>query len=113
MDDCLFCKIIAKEVGARIEFEDQELLAFHDIRPKAPVHLLIVPKKHLASLSAATAEDEGLLGRMMLRAALLAKEKGIDQSGYKVSTNIGDDGGQTIHHLHLHVVGGAPVKVTV
>ncbi len=94
-------------------FEDTEMIAFKDIRPKAPVHILIVPKQHFSDLNAATENDTTLLGKMMLRAAAIAKANGIDQSGYKVVSNTGDDGGQIIHHFHLHVVGGEPVKVSV
>lgn len=113
MEDCIFCKIIAKQAQSDIVFEDADMIAFNDIRPKAPVHVLIVPKKHFASLNDATPEDSALLGKMMLRAAVIAKEKGMETSGYKVVTNIGDDGGQLIHHFHLHVVGGETIKVSI
>lgn len=113
MDDCIFCKIITKQAESDTVYEDSDMIAFNDIRPKAPVHMLVVPKKHFTSLNEATDADAALLGKMMLRAAMLAKEKGIHGSGYKVVTNIGDDGGQLIHHFHLHVVGGEPVKVSV
>jgi len=113
MDDCIFCKIIAKQAESQIVFEDDSIFAFNDIRPKAPVHVLVISKKHMTDLNAATADDALLLGNMLLQAASIAKAKGIDQSGYKVVTNIGDDGGQIIHHLHLHVVGGEPVKVAI
>jgi histidine triad (HIT) family protein len=113
MADCIFCKIINKEAEAEILFEDDQLIAFKDIRPKAPVHVLVVPKQHAANLNDYTAADAPLLGTLMLAAARVAKEQGISESGYKVITNSGDDGGQIIHHFHLHVVGGEAVKVVV
>jgi histidine triad (HIT) family protein len=113
MEDCIFCKIIAKQAESQIVFEDAEMIAFKDIRPKAPVHMLVVPKKHFVDLNAATPADTELIGHMLLRAAAIAKDSGIDQSGYKVVTNTGDDGGQIIHHFHLHVVGGEPIKVSI
>lgn len=113
MEDCIFCKIVTKQAQSETVFEDNDMIAFTDIRPKAPVHVLVVPKKHFASLNDATQNDAALLGNMLLRAATIAKEKNIHGSGYKVVTNIGDDGGQLIHHFHLHVVGGEPVKVPV
>lgn len=113
MADCIFCKIINKEAEAEILFEDETLMAFKDIRPKAPVHVLVVPKQHATSLNDYSEADAPLLGKMMLAAARVAKEQGIGEKGYKVITNTGDDGGQIIHHFHLHVVGGEPVKVVV
>jgi histidine triad (HIT) family protein len=113
MEDCIFCKIVTKQAESDIVFEDADMLAFNDIRPKAPVHVLVIPKKHFASLNEASEADAELLGKLMLRAAAIAKEKNIHGSGYKVVTNIGDDGGQLIHHFHLHVVGGEAIKVSV
>lgn len=113
MEDCIFCKILNKEAESDIIYEDDKMVAFKDIRPKAPVHILVVPKKHFNNLNDAEPEDVELLGKMLLQSSTIAKEQGIDGSGYKVITNIGDDGGQIIHHFHLHVVGGEPVKVVV
>lgn len=113
MNDCIFCNIGSKEAEADVVYEDDVMIAFRDIRPKAPVHILITPKKHVADLNGFLVEDDHLLGQLLLRAAAIAKEQGIDQSGYKVITNIGDDGGQIIQHFHLHIVGGEPVKVVV
>lgn len=109
----IFTRIINREAEAEILFEDDEMIAITDVRPKAPVHVLVISKQPIESLAAAEAEHEGLLGRMMLRIAEIAREKGIAESGYKVVTNIGHDGGQTINHLHIHLLGGEPVKFPV
>ncbi|MBI2411340.1 MAG: histidine triad nucleotide-binding protein [Candidatus Kerfeldbacteria bacterium] len=113
MGDCIFCKIIRKEAESELLYEDADMIVIRDIRPKAPVHLLVIPKKHFESLNAATADDALLLGKLMLRAAEQAKVLGIDQSGYKVVNNVGDNGGQIIQHFHLHLVGGEPIRVPV
>lgn len=106
MSDCIFCKIINKEIPSAIVFEDEQVLAFKDINPLAPVHLLIIPKKHMESLNQASPEDEGLLGHILIVALQLAREFGVTDSGYRVVTNIGEDGGQVVKHLHFHVLGG-------
>lgn len=113
MEDCIFCKIIAKQIESTLEHEDDSVVAFRDIRPKAPVHLLVVSKKHIDSLNMASAEDQLLLGHMLLVAQNVAVKNGIAESGYKVVTNIGEHGGQIIHHLHLHVVGGEKIEVSI
>ena len=113
MEDSIFTKIINREASADIVFENDEMIAIHDIRPKAPVHILLISKKPVESLAAFTDADEGLLGRMMLRAAKIAREQGIEQSGYKLITNIGSDGGQIIHHFHIHLLGGKRVEALV
>lgn len=106
MKDCLFCKIAAGEIPAAKVYEDDELLAFKDIAPKAPVHLLIIPKKHLASLAEATAEDAAWLGRIQILARRLAEEQGVAGSGFRVVANSGADSGQEVAHLHYHLLGG-------
>lgn len=106
MSDCLFCRIIKREIPGEIVFEDEQVLAFKDINPVAPVHLLIVPKQHFESLHELGAEDAELAGHILLVAKQLADEFGIAESGYRVVTNIGADGGQIIKHLHFHVLGG-------
>ncbi len=110
MEDSIFTKIINKEAPADIVFENDEMIAIRDIRPKAPVHILLISKKPTKSLADFTAEDEGLLGRMMLRIAQIAREENIAEGGYKVVTNIGNDGGQIIHHFHIHLLGGSRVE---
>lgn len=103
--DCLFCKIVAGSIPVERQYEDGELLAFADINPQAPAHLLVIPKKHIPSLAHAEGEDAPLLGKLMAAAAELARSKGLD-NGYRIVVNTGDDGGQTVHHLHLHLLGG-------
>ncbi|KTD04072.1 purine nucleoside phosphoramidase [Legionella geestiana] len=104
--DCLFCRIARKEIPATVVFEDGEILAFRDIRPQAPVHLLVIPKKHIETLNDAGSEDEALLGRMMLVAKELAGKEGMADNGYRLVMNINKAGGQEVWHIHLHVLGG-------
>lgn len=115
MDNCLFCKIAAKQIPSAAVYEDDDLLAFKDINPAAPVHILIIPKKHIATLSDAGAQDEALLGKMLALAPKIAREQGCDlkkdadgglSGGYKTLINTGPDGGQEVYHLHIHVIGG-------
>lgn len=106
MSDCIFCKIIRKEIPARIVYEDEDILAFDDIRPQAPVHTLLIPKIHLGSLKEAELEQAGLLGKILIRAKEIARLKGIDSSGYRVVVNTGPDSGQEVFHIHFHLLGG-------
>lgn len=108
--DSIFTKIINREVPGDIVYEDDEMIAITDINPKAPVHLLLIPKKPITSLQALTKEDAVLLGSMMTRIPQIATEAGIAESGYKVITNIGEHGGQIVEHLHFHILGGEPLK---
>lgn len=103
--ECLFCKISKREIPSKIVYEDDEVLAFPDINPKAPVHILIVPKKHLVTLDQATMADQALLGSMLLAATKLAKQFNLS-AGYKLAMNVGRCGGQVVNHLHLHLLGG-------
>jgi len=107
--DCLFCKIVAGTIPANRLYEDELCLAFPDINPQAPTHLLIVPKEHIASQSKAVAEHTPLLGHLMATAAELARSVKLDR-GYRVVVNTGDDGGQTVNHLHLHLLGGRSMR---
>jgi len=104
--DCLFCRIVRKEIPAKILFENERVLAFEDIRPKAPVHVLIIPKDHFASLNEAPDGTETLLGEILLRAREIAREKGIGESGYRIVLNTAQDSGQEIFHIHFHILGG-------
>lgn len=106
MTDCLFCKIVAGEIPSTKVYEDEELLAFRDIAPKAPVHILIIPKKHIASLAEVKPEDAPLLAKIQILARLLAEQEGILESGFRLLTNSGRDSGQEVAHLHYHLVGG-------
>jgi histidine triad (HIT) family protein len=103
---CIFCQIIYQEKPAHILYEDELVIAFHDIRPIAPVHVLVVPKLHIESMNFVTLEHENLLGHMFTIARSIAAELGIEQSGYRLMINTGKDGGQSIFHLHLHLIGG-------
>jgi histidine triad (HIT) family protein len=109
MSDCLFCKLGAKEIPARLVYEDAEIFAFEDIHPQSPTHLLISPRKHLVSLNDASAEDAALLGRVLLVAKQLAAERGIS-SGYRIVINNGAGAGQSVDHLHVHVLGGRAMR---
>jgi histidine triad (HIT) family protein len=104
--DCLFCKIVNRELPADIVFEDDELVAFNDISPQAPTHTLIIPKAHIATVNDLTESEIDLPGRLVLRARALADEKGIADSGYRLILNCNADGGQTVYHMHLHLLGG-------
>ena len=104
--DCLFCKIINREIPATIRYEDDEIIAFDDINPQAPVHFRIVPKKHISTLNDIEEEDTELVGKLIRTAALLAKEMGIEQSGYRTLFNCNSDAGQIVYHIHLHMLGG-------
>ena len=109
MAGCLFCRIVAREIPSKIVYEDDRCLAFEDINPQAPVHTLVVPKKHLDGLSQVTVSDSELLGHLLLTATRLAKEKGVIDSGYRVVINTGRIAGQSVFHLHLHLLGGRPM----
>jgi histidine triad (HIT) family protein len=102
----IFSKIIAKEIPANIVYEDDLVLAFKDIDPQAPVHILIIPKKEIATVNDVTEADEMALGRLFTVAAKIAKEQGIDASGYRLLVNVNKDGGQEVFHLHMHLLGG-------
>lgn len=106
MTDCLFCKIVQREIPAVVVYEDAECLAFKDIAPQAPVHLLIIPKKHLVSLAEVTATDLPLIGHLTAVIKKLAEENNLADNGYRVVVNIGADGGQAVGHLHYHLLGG-------
>ena len=106
MDDCLFCRIARGEIPARKAYEDKDVLAFHDINPARPMHVLIIPKRHITSLQTVTGADEPVLGRMLAVANQLANENG-SPDGFRVIINNGRVGGQEVPHLHAHVVGGA------
>lgn len=104
--DCIFCSISSKETEADIVYEDNQLIAFKDINPKAPIHILIVPKEHIASINDLSEENQELVGRMIYQAKLIAKEQKIAESGYKLVFNCGKNAGQLIEHIHLHLLGG-------
>lgn len=103
---CLFCKIAGKEIPSKVVFEDDDLFAFHDINPGAPTHILVIPKLHVAAMTDAAPEHEALFGKLMLAGARAAKIAGIDESGYRLVINTGANAGQSVFHVHLHVLGG-------
>ena len=106
MEDCLFCKIAAGQIPSSKVYEDEEFLAFRDIAPKAPVHILIIPKKHLADLASCTEEDLTMLGKLNFLANKIAEAEGILNSGFRLLTNCRADSGQEVAHLHYHLIGG-------
>jgi histidine triad (HIT) family protein len=108
--DNTFAKIIRKEIPATVVFEDDRALAFRDIGPKAPVHILIVPKKDIARVSEAQSEDEPILGHLLTVAAQIARQEGIDDTGYRLVINKGRDAGESVAHLHVHLLGGRPLQ---
>lgn len=105
MNDCLFCKIIAGDIPSTKVYEDENVFAFRDINPQAPVHILVVPKQHIACAADITAENSEVVARVFESIAKIAKAEGLD-SGYRVINNCGEDGGQTVMHLHFHLIGG-------
>lgn len=110
MKDCLFCKILRREVPSRIVFEDDSVVAFEDVNPQAPTHLLLIPRKHIAGLDQAAAEDEALLGHLQRVAAQLAVQRKVHNSGYRTVLNVGAGAGQSVFHLHLHLLGGRALR---
>ena len=106
MDDCLFCKIIAGDIPADRVFENERILAFRDLNPQAPTHILIIPKLHIPTLNDLQPEHSELTGELILTASELAKKEGIAEAGYRTGFNCNDAGGQTVYHIHLHLLGG-------
>jgi len=106
MPECLFCRIINREIPGAIVYEDERVLAFSDINPLAPTHVLIVPKRHITSLNDLSVEDDQLVGELVRRAAAIAKERGIAAGGFRTVFNTNPDAGQTVFHIHLHLLGG-------
>jgi histidine triad (HIT) family protein len=106
---CLFCRIVAGEIPARKVFEDDDVVAFDDINPQAPMHVLVVPRAHVATLNDLDASHDALTGRMLRRAAAIAGERGFAERGYRTVFNCNAEAGQTVFHLHLHVLGGRPM----
>ncbi len=106
MDDCIFCRITERKIPAKIVYEDAAAVAIEDLHPQAPTHLLVMPRKHIASLTDVSPEDEILVGRLFAIAAQLARKRGLDSNGYRTVVNNGPWGGQTVFHLHVHLMGG-------
>jgi histidine triad (HIT) family protein len=106
MTDCVFCKIVAGEIPAKVVFEDEAVLAFEDLNPQAPVHVLLIPKKHIATLNDLTAEDAPVIGRLARTASQIAQERGFAENGYRTVVNCNEYGGQSVYHIHMHLLGG-------
>lgn len=106
MSDCLFCKIIEGEIPSTKVYEDEKILAFKDINPSAPVHILVIPKKHIESIQDIQEEDMALMGYLHLKIKDIAKSLGVDTEGYRIISNVGENGGQLVQHLHFHLLGG-------
>ena len=105
-DSCLFCSIVARDIPADIVYETDGVIAFRDIGPQAPVHILVIPKRHIPSLAQAAVEDAELMGDVLLAVREVAEREGLAEAGFRTVLNTGNDGGQTVHHLHAHVLGG-------
>ena len=106
MAECLFCRIIAHDIPASVVYEDERVIAFEDINPQAPTHILVLPKQHVATLNDLRPGDDGLVGEVVRRAAAIAKERGISAGGYRTIFNTNREAGQTVFHIHLHLIGG-------
>lgn len=106
MEDCIFCKIVKREIPSDIIYEDEEVVAFRDINPKAPVHILIIPKEHIPTLFDIREEDSSLIGHLHIVASRIAKDEGLEESGFRVVFNCKRDAGQEVFHIHLHLLGG-------
>ena len=113
MDDCIFCKIINKEIPSNIIYEDEEILAFRDINPVAPVHVLIIPKKHIDYVTDLKEDDEALVGKIYSVMNKIAKQEGIDESGFRIVVNCKEDGMQEVKHLHFHLIGGKKLGIKI
>lgn len=113
MDDCIFCKIIKGEIPSDKVYEDDKVLAFKDINPEAPVHILVIPKEHIESVNAVNDKNSQVIAHIFEVISKIAKEQGIDKDGYRVISNTGDNAGQSVHHIHFHILGGAklPLKL--
>lgn len=105
-EDCIFCKIAAREIPVNLIYEDEHVVAFHDIKPAAPVHVLVVPKRHIANLMETCCDDQPLLGHIMQTIPQIAGKLGLGDDGFRTVVNTKDNGGQTVHHIHWHVLGG-------
>jgi histidine triad (HIT) family protein len=106
MEDCIFCKIINKEIPASMVFEDEKMIAFNDINPQAPIHILLIPREHFASLNDIPEKKKNILSHLLLKARQIAQEKGIAEKGYRIVLNTEKDSGQEVFHIHFHLLGG-------
>lgn len=107
---CIFCRIVLGEVPATVVHEEEDLLAFRDLSPQAPEHILLIPKRHIPSVDGIEDEDQAVMGRLVLAARDVARRQGLAEGGYRLVANVGEDGGQSVEHLHLHLLGGRPLS---
>jgi len=110
MDDCLFCKIANGEVKSEVVYKDEKVCAFNDINPRAPVHILIIPRKHIDGVNALAEDDKEVIGHILLVAKKLSEDKSVSESGFRILVNSGSDSGQIVEHLHFHLLGGSRLK---
>lgn len=110
MEECLFCKMVSGVLKPDVVYEDNDVLAFKDIHPQAPVHVLVIPKKHIGTLNDLTAADAGTMGKLFLAARHVAEQTGVAQSGYRTIVSCNREGGQTVYHVHMHVLGGRQMR---
>lgn len=110
MNDCIFCKIAQGEIPSQIVYEDETVLAFRDVAPQAPVHILVIPRKHIANVYAAREEDDALLAHLLRTAATVAGEQGLEKTGFRLVTNCGADAKQSVEHMHIHILGGGALS---
>ncbi|KAB2952286.1 histidine triad nucleotide-binding protein [Heliorestis acidaminivorans] len=110
MEDCIFCKIVNRTIPTPLIYEDEEVVAFNDINPVAPVHILIIPRQHIQSVAHSAEEDEKTLGRLFVVARKIAQEQGLTEKGFRLVVNTGTDGGQTVFHLHMHLLAGRSME---
>jgi len=110
MQDCIFCKIAKKEISSDIVFEDDRVVAFRDLNPQAPVHILVIPKQHFDNLLAFESSDSDLLGRLCFSATQIARQEGIAEDGFRLVINCNEQGGQTVNHIHVHILGGRDMR---
>ena len=113
MENCLFCKIVAGEIPSKKVYEDENVYAFHDINPNAPVHVLVIPKTHIASVQEVGEENLSAVAAVLKAIPVIARQLGLAENGYRVITNCGEDGGQTVKHLHFHILGGKKLPVSL
>lgn len=111
MEDCIFCKIIAGEIPSTKVYEDDKMLAFRDINPQAPVHIVCIPKQHIPSVNAITEDNADLIAHLFTKIPLIAKQEGLAENGYRIVNNCGRDAGQTVFHVHFHILGGQPMAL--
>jgi len=110
MSDCLFCKMVSGEIQPDVVFEDDDVLAFRDVNPQAPVHVLVIPKTHIATTNDLTTEQAGRVGKMILAARQIAADEGVAEPGYRMVMNCNPEAGQSVYHIHLHMLGGRPMN---